>query len=66
MSAQISWSIPYNILQDPKYTLINIYRGTDESNNNSYSIINTIDRWVDGNKLKEVDTFTDTEGNETN
>ena len=65
MSAQISWSIPYNILQDPKYTLINIYRGTDESNNNSYSIINTIDRWIDGNKLKEVDTFTDAEGNET-
>ena len=31
MSVQISWTIPYNILQDPSYTSINIYRGKDET-----------------------------------
>lgn len=65
MSIQISWSIPYNILQDPKYTLINIYKGTDESDFKTYSIINTIERWIDGDKTKEVDNFTDAEGNQT-
>ena len=66
MSAQISWSIPYPILQDPKYTFINIYRGTDENDNNSYKVINTIDRWVDGDLTREVNTFVDSQGNESN
>lgn len=62
MSVQISWTIPYNILQDPSYTEINIYRGKDETDDSSYKIIATIDRWVDGDKTQEIDTYTDEEG----
>lgn len=62
MSVQISWTIPYNILQDPSYTEINIYRGKDETDDSTYKIIATIDRWVDGDKTQEIDTYTDEEG----
>lgn len=66
MSTQISWSIPYNILQNPNYTVINIYRGTDEADVKSYQLINIIDRWIEGDKEREIDTFVDSEGSETN
>ena len=62
MSIQISWTIPYNILQDPSYTEINIYRGKDETDDSTYKIIATIDRWVNGDKTQEIDTYTDEEG----
>ena len=62
MSTQISWTIPYNILQDPSYISINIYRGKDETDDSTYKIIATIDRWVNGDKTQEIDTYTDEEG----
>ena len=65
MSAQISWSIPYNILQDASYTSINIYRGKNENDESSYDLISTIDRWVNNDPTQEVDTYTDSTGNES-
>lgn len=62
MSATISWNIPYPILQNPDYKYINIYRGTNENDVNSYKIINVIDRWHDCNVENEVDTFMDESG----
>ena len=64
MSANISWSIPYQILQDPTYDYINIYRGSDENDISSYKIINIIPRWRCDNKEWEIDSFCDQEGNE--
>lgn len=64
MSVQISWTIPYNILQDASYTSINIYRGKDETNESSYELIANIDRWVNNDPTQEVDTYTDEHGNE--
>lgn len=57
MIQNISWTIPQNILQDPEYTKINIYGGTDENNESSYTLLETIDRWVDGDMEKEVDSY---------
>lgn len=65
MSVQISWTIPYNILQDPSYTEINIYRGKDETDDSTYKIIATIDRWVNNDPTQEIDTYTDSTGNKT-
>lgn len=59
----ITWTLPYIILQDPKYTKINVYRGTDENDESSYKIIATLDRWVDNDYEKEVTTYTDPSGN---
>lgn len=64
MATQISWTIPYNILQDASYTSINIYRGKDETNESSYELIANIDRWVNNDPTQEVDTYTDEHGNE--
>lgn len=64
MSATISWNIPYPIMQNPNYTKINIYRGTDENDVNSYTVIATIDRWIDNNVENEVDTYYDDKGDE--
>lgn len=30
MSINITWTLPYSILQNPNYTKIDIYRGNDE------------------------------------
>ena len=57
MPANISWSIPYQILQDPTYDYINIYRGSDENDISSYKIINIIPRWRCDNKEWEIDSF---------
>lgn len=65
MSATISWNIPYPIMQNPTYTKINVYRGTDENNINSYTKIATLERWVNGNVENEVDTYCDTKGDNT-
>lgn len=65
MATQISWTIPYNILQDDSYTTINIYRGKDETDDSSYEIIANIDRWVNNDPTQEVDTYTDEHGNQT-
>lgn len=65
MSVQISWTIPYNILQDPSYTTINIYRGKDETKESSYELIANIDRWINNDKTQEVDTYTDEEGKQS-
>lgn len=65
MSVQISWSIPYNILQNAEYTSINIYRGTNESDDSSYVLLTNIDRWVNNDPTQEVDTYTDDNGKET-
>ena len=65
MSATISWNIPYPILQNPDYTKINIYRGTNENDINSYTVIASIDRWVNGDVEKETDTYYDAQGNDT-
>lgn len=64
MSANISWSIPYKILQDPSLSYINIYRGTDENDIESYHVINSIPRWIDDDKEKEIDSFCDKGGDE--
>lgn len=65
MSVQISWTIPYTILQDPSYTTINIYRGKDETKESSYELIANIDRWINNDKTQEVDTYTDEEGKQS-
>lgn len=65
MSVQISWTIPYTILQDPSYTTINIYRGKDETKESSYELITNIDRWINNDKTQEVDTYTDEEGKQS-
>lgn len=64
MSVQISWTIPYTILQNPSYTTINIYRGKDETDESTYELIANIDRWVNNDKTQEVDTYTDEHGKE--
>ena len=64
MSAQITWSIPYNILQDDSYTTINIYKGKNENDDN-FALLTNIDRWVNNDKTQEVDSYTDEYGNET-
>lgn len=61
----ITWNIPNPILQDPNYKYINIYRGTDENNVNSYKIIETIERWKNNDLENEVDHFIDEEGNDS-
>lgn len=65
MSVQISWSIPYTILQNAEYTSINIYRGTNESDDSSYVLLTNIDRWINNDPTQEVDTYTDDNGKET-
>lgn len=65
MSAQISWSIPYNILQDASYTSVNIYCGSNENDDSSYTLLTNIDRWVNNDPTQEIDTYTDESGNET-
>lgn len=65
MSVQISWSIPYNILQDASYTSINVYRGKNENDESSYELISTIDRWINNDPTQEVDTYTDSTGSES-
>ena len=64
MSVQINWSIPYIILQDASYTSINIYRGKSENDDN-FTLLANIDRWVNNDKTQEVDTYTDANGNTT-
>ena len=65
MSIQISWTIPYTILQDASYTSINIYRGKNESDDSSYTMIANIDRWVNNDPTQEIDSYTDSTGEET-
>lgn len=65
MSVQISWTIPYTILQDPSYTTINIYRGKDETKESSYELIANIDRWINNDKTQEVDTYIDETGKQS-
>lgn len=65
MSVQISWSIPYNILQDASYTSINVYRSKNENDESSYDLISTIDRWINNDPTQEVDTYTDSTGSES-
>lgn len=65
MSIQISWTIPYTILQDASYTSINIYRGKNESDDSSYIMIANIDRWVNNDPTQEIDSYTDSTGEET-
>lgn len=63
MSVKINWSIPYNILQDDSYTTINIYKGKNENDDN-FTLLTNIDRWVNNDKTQEVDSYTDESGNE--
>lgn len=62
MSIQISWSTPYTILQNPDFTSIEIYRGTNEDDISTYSTIANIERWKEGDLQKEINTFVDTDG----
>lgn len=63
MSINITWTLPYSILQNPNYTKIDIYRGNDENKIESYHIIATLDRWADNDYEKEVTSYTDPSGN---
>ena len=63
MSINITWTLPYSILQNPNYTKIDIYRGNDENKIESYHIIATLDRWVDNDYEKEITSYTDPSGN---
>lgn len=58
----ISWSIPYTILQNANYTTINIYRGTNENDFSSYSVIANINRWANDDPTQEIDTYVDPTG----
>lgn len=66
---RITWSIPIKLEQDPTLTKIHIYRGTDETNIDSYQSIAVIDRWElisespqVFNYEKEILGYTDTTG----
>lgn len=58
MSVTISWNTPYPILQNPDLKYINIYQGTDENKLSSYEVIAKIDRWINNDLEKEIDTYT--------
>lgn len=59
----ITWTLPYSILQNPNYTKIDIYRGTNENDVSSYKVIATLDRWIDNDYEKEVMSYQDPSGN---
>lgn len=65
MSINITWTLPYNILQNPNYTKIDVYRGSNENDISSYKIIVTLDRWIDNDYEKEVTFYDDPNGNNT-
>ncbi len=65
MSVNINWGIPATILNNEQYTSINIYRGSNENNLESYKLIANIDRWRNNNLEDEVSSYTDATGSNT-
>lgn len=59
----ITWTLPYSILQNPNYTKIDIYRGSNEDDATSYKVITTLDRWIDNDYEQELTSYTDNSGN---
>lgn len=58
MSINITWSLPKVIKDDTDYTQIQVSRGTDENNLDTFAVISTIDRLdISGNEiLSYIDT----------
>lgn len=62
----LMWSIPQKIINDPSFTKIQLWKGTNESDVGTYSILVSLDRWgLTGGIIdyeKEVSSYNDSTG----